>query len=132
MDLWPLGIYLLAVIALVAVMLGASRVLGQRHREPATDEPYESGIVATGQPHRPYGIHFYLVAMFFVVFDLETVYVLSWAVAAKHLGWTAFAEIAVFIGVLLASLAYLWKLGALDWGTLAKLKHGQRLPEDRR
>lgn len=130
MQYWPLGIYALLALGLVVAMLVASRALGQGHAERATRERYESGIRSTGEPRAHLGIHFYLVAMFFVIFDLEVVFVLAWAVAARQLGWVAFVEIAVFIGVLLAALAYLWKVGALDWGTLARLKrHGPTFRE---
>jgi NADH-quinone oxidoreductase subunit A len=60
---------------------------------------------------------FYLVAMFFVIFDLEAVFVIAWALAARPLGWAGYIEILIFIGVLMAALVYLWRLGALDWGT---------------
>lgn len=125
MELWPLGIYALSALGLVVGMLIVSRLLGPRHDERATGERYESGIEGTGSPRVRLGVHFYLVAMLFVIFDLEAVFVLAWTVAARGLGWVAFVEVAIFVGVLLVALAYLWKAGALDWGTLARLRrHG--------
>jgi NADH-quinone oxidoreductase subunit A len=67
-------------------------------------------------------VHFYLVAMFFVIFDLEAVFLYAWAVAVRELGWAGYAEAIVFIVVLLVGLAYLWRQGALDWGTTARMK----------
>jgi NADH-quinone oxidoreductase subunit A len=115
-SLWPLGVYFLAAIILMAIILVLSYVLGERHKEHATDEPYESGVPIIGSARLKMNIKFYLVAMFFVIFDLEAVFVIAWALAVRPLGWAGYAEILVFIGVLLAALAYLWRLGALDWG----------------
>lgn len=115
MTLWPLGLYFILVIGLVAVMLGLSYVLGQRHHEAATGEPYEGGIVSAGSAHVRLSLRFYLVAMFFVIFDLEAVFIFSWAIAGRELGWPGYWEVLIFIGILAATLAYLWRLGALDW-----------------
>ncbi|MBZ0157532.1 MAG: NADH-quinone oxidoreductase subunit A [Alphaproteobacteria bacterium] len=98
-------------------MLVLSHLLGQRHRERATGEPYESGIVATGSARLRFDIKFYLVAMFFVIFDLEAVFIYAWAVSLRETGWAGYFEMLFFIGVLLAALVYLWRLGALEWGT---------------
>lgn len=124
---WPLLVYAFAVALLVTGMLGASALLGQRHRQPGTNEPYESGVALTGTAHLRLPVQFYLMAMFFVIFDLEAVFIFAWAVAVPEAGWLGFAEMAVFIGILLIALAYLWRIGALDWG-------GRRraAPEDRR
>ncbi len=114
--LWPLVVYFVSVLLLVAGMVGVSYVLGERHREPATGEPYESGIVSTGSAHLRISVKFYLVAVFFVVFDLEAVFVFAWAVALREVGWSGYIEALIFIGVLAATLVYLWREGALDWG----------------
>jgi NADH-quinone oxidoreductase subunit A len=89
--------------------------LGQRHSEPATGEPYEGGIVSEGSARVRFSARYYLVAMFFVVFDLEAVFLFAWAVAARELGWAGYFEVLLFVAVLVASLIYLWKVGALDW-----------------
>ncbi|HEX3105094.1 MAG TPA: NADH-quinone oxidoreductase subunit A [Terriglobales bacterium] len=117
MPLWTFGVYFLLVLALVVAMLAVSYVLGQRHREHATGSPYESGIVSTGSAHVRLSAKFYLVAMFFVIFDLEAVFIFTWAVAGRALGWAGYWEILIFSGVLIAALIYLWRLGALDWGS---------------
>jgi len=115
MDLWPLAVYLVIVLALVVAMLGLSFVLGERHHERATDSPYESGILSQGSARVRLSAKFYLVAMFFVIFDLEAVFLFAWAVSVRETGWPGYAEAAVFIAVLLATLVYLSRVGALDW-----------------
>jgi NADH-quinone oxidoreductase subunit A len=115
-PLWPLAVYFAAIVVIVAAMIGLSYVLGQRHRERATDEPYESGVAATGTARVRFDIKFYLVAVFFLIFDLEAAFLYAWAVAVRETGWAGYAEVLVFTGVLAAALAYLWRLGALDWG----------------
>jgi NADH-quinone oxidoreductase subunit A len=120
--LWPLAVYFAAVAILVTVMITLSYVLGERHREKQTAEPYESGIVSTGTARMRFDIKFYLIAMFFVIFDLEAVFIFAWAVSIREAGWTGYAEMLVFIGILAAALAYLWRLGALEWGAFIGTK----------
>lgn len=118
-------LYTLMVLGLCGAMLGLSAILGERtRRTQATNDPYESGIVSTGGARLRFPAKFYLVAMFFVIFDLEAVYIFAWAVAAKESGWAGFIEISIFIGILLVALIYLWRLGALDWGP--KTAHHRR------
>jgi NADH-quinone oxidoreductase subunit A len=116
-HLLPLLIYFGAILAVTAVMLGGAYFLGQRHRAKAADEPFESGIVPTGDVHIRFSVQFYLIAIFFVIFDMETVFLFAWAVAVKESGWTGFFEALVFIGILIATLIYLGAIGALDWRT---------------
>ena len=116
-PLWPLAVYFAGVLVLVGGMMGLSYILGERHKDPQTGQPFESGVPPTGSARRRFDIKYYLVAMFFVVFDLEGVFLFAWAVAARELGWPGYIEALVFIGVLVLTLIYLWRLGALDWGT---------------
>ena len=113
--IWPLVAYFAFVVVLVAVIISLSYLLGQRHFEPATGEPYEGGIVSEGSARVRFSVHYYLIAMFFVVFDLEAVFLFAWAGAARELGWAGYLEVVLFVGVLVAALIYLWKVGALDW-----------------
>src|SRR5665213_975034 len=99
-PLWPLVLYCVAVFALVGGMTAVSYVLGQRHTGKATIEPYEAGIVIVGNARFRLPVKFYLVAMFFVIFDLETVFIFAWAVAFRDVGWAGYVEVVVFIGVL--------------------------------
>jgi NADH-quinone oxidoreductase subunit A len=115
MIYWPFGLYFLIVVVLVVAILALSHVLGQRHQDPATGSPFESGIVSEGTARVRISAKFYLVAIFFVIFDLESVFIYAWAAAGRDLGWPAFWEMVVFIGVLAATLIYLWRIGALDW-----------------
>ena len=82
----------------------------------ATIEPFESGIVSIGSSHVPIPVEFYLVAMFFVIFDLETVFIFAWAIAFYELGLFGYLAVSVFILILVVALIYEWKSGALDWG----------------
>lgn len=118
MVLWPLLVYFIAVVILLIVILTLSYLLGQRHRESATGAPYEGGIVSEGTARVRLSAKFYLVAMFFVVFDLEAAFVYAYAVAGRAMGWEAYWAVFIFICVLAAALVYLWRIGALDWGTL--------------
>ncbi|MFA6135257.1 MAG: NADH-quinone oxidoreductase subunit A [Phycisphaerae bacterium] len=121
-PLWPLAAYFGAVVILATGILALSYVLGQRHNERSTGVPYESGIVSTGSARIRMPAEFYLVALFFVIFDLEAVFIFAWAIAARQLGWAGYVEIVVFVGVLVAALVYLWRQGALDWGALRRGK----------
>src|SRR5512137_702220 len=116
LTLWPLAVYFTAIVVIIAGMIGLSSVLGQRHRERATGEPYESGIVSKGGAQVRFDIKFYLVAVVFLVFDLEAAFLYAWAVAVRESGWSGYVEVLVFVGVLAAALIYLWRLGVLDWG----------------
>lgn len=129
-ELWPLVAYFLAVCVVVGVMLGASALLGERSRRPtrATLSPFESGIVAVGSPQLRFSVSFYLVAIFFVIFDIEAVFIFAWAIAFRESGWAGYIEILVFIAVLVAALVYLWLLGALDWRTARQKATAAKIP----
>ncbi len=116
MNFWPLVIYILTVVLLAGVIIGVSHLIGQHHTERATGEPFESGVLTTGTARLRFSAKFYLVAMFFVIFDLEAVFIFSWAVAVPELGWAGYIEVLIFIAVLVAALVYLWRIGGLDWG----------------
>lgn len=121
-DMWTFGLYVAGVFVVVAAMLGVPAVLGERHwnkRERQTDTvtgiPYESGIRPTGSAQLRLPVQYYLVAMFFVIFDVEAVFLYAWALTVPEAGWIGFIEAALFIAILLAALVYLWRVGALDW-----------------
>ncbi|HRN73890.1 MAG TPA: NADH-quinone oxidoreductase subunit A [Ginsengibacter sp.] len=115
-TLWPLLVYAGGVVLLVSIMLVVPYFLGETHKESTTGRPYESGIKVTGDARFRFPVHFYILAMLFVIFDLEVVFVVAWAIHAKALGWAGYIAISIFIGLLFAVLVYEWRMGALDFG----------------
>ena len=133
MDLWPLAAHFLLVVGLTAVLLLVSWLLGQRHREKATGEVYESGIETTGGARGRLGVDFFLVALLFVIFDLEVAFLFAWAVAARDLGWAGYAGFLVFVAILVVGFVYEWRRGALDWGwSAAARERAERARESSR
>jgi NADH-quinone oxidoreductase subunit A len=124
--IWPLAVYAAAVLFLTAGIIAISYLLGQRHRDRDTGRAYESGSPPTGSARLRFSIDFYLVAVFFVIFDVESIFIFAWAIAWRELGWAGYIEVLIFIGVMLAALIYLWRLRALDWGTVRYLKEARR------
>ena len=119
-NLWPFLVYAICVVVLLAVTLLGSWFIGSRTRHRrATDLPFESGIVPVGSAEETrLSIEFYLIAMFFVIFDLEAIFIFAWAVAFFEAGWPGYLGAGVFIVILLVALVYEWRTGALDWGVL--------------
>ena len=122
---WEPGVFSLAlftvlVLAFVASQLFIASWLGEKKPTPEKARPYESGIIPTGTARLRYPVPFYLVAIFFLVFDVEGAYIFSWAVACEELGWAGWLQMTFFIGLLLVGLVYIWKNGGLDWGPTSK------------
>lgn len=115
-GLLSLSLYAFLVFLVVAAMLFFASRLGERQPAPEKSRPYESGISPTGSARFPFPIPFYLLATFFLIFDVEALYILSWAVDAGPLGWEGWMQITFFIFILLVSLFYIWKKGGLEWG----------------
>ena len=113
---WPFIIYASAVFVLIGIMIGLSHILGERHKEKTTDEPYESGIPPTGDARLRFSSGFYIIAMFFVIFDLDAAFIMLWAVSFRELGLPGYIGILVFIGLLIVLLIYELSIGALDFG----------------
>lgn len=116
----PIFIYSLLVFMIIAMMMVLAHILGEKHQEKATGEVFESGIEITGEARLRFPVHFYMLAMFFVIFDLEAVFVISWAVAFNEVGWAGYWGMAIFVGILLVVLVYEWRTGALDFGPKGK------------
>ena len=114
--LWPLALWLGVVTLLMATVIGLSTFIGPRSRSRRRDLPYESGIAPTPQPPLRFPVHFYLIALAFLVFDIEAAILFAWAVAARDVGWLGYFEALVFSIVLFSGLVYLWAKGAFDWG----------------
>ena len=115
-PLWPLLLYGAIVLTLVGAMLGLSYFLGQRHKDHATNEPYEGGILSDGSARIRFSSQFYMIAMLFVIFDVETIFIVSWAIAFEELGWYGYFGVLIFIILLVVVLIYEWRNGALDFG----------------
>ncbi len=124
-DLWPFLLYAVSVVGLLGATLIIASLVGARTRHrKSTDVPFESGIVSVGGADRTrLSIEFFLIAMFFVIFDLETIFIFGWAVAFHELGWRGYAGASVFIVILLVALVYEWRTGALDWGIKKRQRH---------
>lgn len=126
---WPFLIYALVVLLVVSIMIGLSYILGERHKEKLTDEPFESGIPPTENARLRFSSHFYLIAIFFVIFDLDAVFIMTWAISFRELGIAGYIGILIFIGILIAVLIYEIGIKALDFGPQGKiiLKNKNRL-----
>jgi NADH-quinone oxidoreductase subunit A len=112
---WPLLVYAVAVLSLMAAIIAVSYLLGQRHSDRETADPYESGVSTTGTARLRFSIRFYLVAMFFVIFDVESAFLFAWAIAFRRLGWGAYIAALVFALTLLLMVFYLARTGGLDF-----------------
>ncbi|GKW14332.1 NADH-quinone oxidoreductase subunit A [Pectobacterium actinidiae] len=112
---WAFALFLIIAVGLCVFMLTGGFLLGGRAKARAKNVPYESGIDSVGSARLRLSAKFYLVAMFFVIFDVEALYLYAWAVSIKESGWIGFIEATIFILVLLAGLIYLVRVGALDW-----------------
>ena len=127
--LWPFFVYnILAFVAVAGIIVG-SYLLGERHRGQGRDIPYESGITPTGSARIRYGVHFYPVGIFFILFDVEAIFIYAWAVAAQPLGWAGYLEMLLFVVVLFLGLVYVWKQGGLDWSP--SRRRGELTPQSR-
>jgi NADH-quinone oxidoreductase subunit A len=115
-GVFSLSVFVLIVLALVAVLLFLSSWLGQQKIGREKSRAYESGIIPTGTARLSYPVPFYLVAIFFLLFDVEGAFIFSWAVAWEQLGWEGWLQISFFIILLLIGLAYVWRKGGLEWG----------------
>ena len=112
---FPVLVQALLAMALAAGLLTVSSLLGKRVRNRVKDMPYESGMVPTGDARHRFSVKFYLVAMLFILFDIEAIFLYPWAVVYRELKMFGFIEMLVFVVPILAGFFYIWKKGALDW-----------------
>ena len=126
---WGLAIFLLGVFALIGFMLGVSSLLGSKAWGRSKNEPFESGMLPTGTARLRFSAKFYLVAMLFVIFDVEALFLFAWAVSVRESGWAGLIEATLFIAILLAGLVYLWRIGALDWAPEARRQRQAKLKQ---
>jgi NADH-quinone oxidoreductase subunit A len=134
-ELWPILVFFIILIIMLVGMMVLSYVTGPKTQSRAKNTPYESGIVAVSangndltenlthkvnhpekntDNHTRFTNHFFLYAIFFVIFDLETIFLFSWVIAFDEVGWAGFIEASIFIIILLVALIYLWRIGALE------------------
>jgi NADH-quinone oxidoreductase subunit A len=114
-GVFSLAVYAVLVMALIAVLMFLASWLGEKRPSLEKSRPFECGVIPTGSARLRYPVPFYLVAMFFLIFDVEGAYIFSWAVACEDLGWSAWLQMTFFIVMLLVGLLYVWKKGGLDW-----------------
>ncbi|MBK0002324.1 NADH-quinone oxidoreductase subunit A [Erwinia sp. S43] len=112
---WAFAVFLIVSVGLCCLMLAGAWFLGGKGRGRYKNTPFESGAPSVGSAKLRLSAKFYLVAMFFVIFDVEALYLYAWSTAIRESGWVGFVEAAIFILVLLAGLVYLVRIGALDW-----------------
>lgn len=126
---WSALVFILAAIGLVVFMLVVPRLLGGRSQGTEKEEVFESGVVGAGNARIRMSAKFYLVAIFFVIFDLEALYLYAYSVSVREVGWIGFATAAVFIGILFVGLVYELKLGAMNWAPSDKRRKKERLTQ---
>jgi NADH-quinone oxidoreductase subunit A len=110
-----LAAYAGAVLLAIGALLFLVAWLGEKKQRPEKQRPYECGVIPTGSARFRYPVPFYFVALFFLIFDVEAAFIFAWAVSSEALGWTGYLRIVFFIVVLLLSLIYVWRKGALHW-----------------
>ena len=121
MDGW-LGVLIMIGLGVgfAVAMIALSSVLGPKHPTPEKLAPYECGMPAVGDARERHSVKFYLVAMVFLLFDIEVAFLSPWAVALRDLGWTGFVQILTFFLLLTVGFIYIWRKGVLDWGPIAR------------
>ena len=112
---FPVLVQIAIAIAVAAGLVATSFLLGKKVRDKVKDSPYECGIVPTGSARERFSVKFYLVAIVFILFDIEAVFLYPWVVVYRELKMFAFVEMLLFIALVLAGFFYIWKKGALDW-----------------
>jgi NADH-quinone oxidoreductase subunit A len=111
----PLAIAMLVAGLLATVIVGTASVLGPKRPTRIKLQPFECGSESVGSAHQRFAVKFYVVALLFIVFDVEAVFLYPWAVNFKELGWFGYGEMAIFAATLVVALIYIWKKGALNW-----------------
>lgn len=121
MDGW-LGVVIMIVLGLgfAGTMIGLSALLGPRNPTPEKLAPYECGMPAVGDARERQSVKFYLVAMIFLLFDIEVAFLYPWAMSLRDLGWAGFVQILTFFAILTVGFIYVWRKGVLDWGSTAR------------
>ncbi len=119
-GVFSLIVYGILVIVFIALQLFIAHWLGEKKKTEEKLRAYESGVIPTGTARLRYPVPFYMVAIFFLIFDVEAAFIFTWAIAYEGLGWAGWLQISFFIGVLILGLIYIWNKGGLEWGPTAK------------
>lgn len=119
----PILIHFVVVTALAGGMVLLSWIIGKHIWTPAKGAPYESGILPTGDARNRFSVKFYMVAMLFILFDVEIVFLYPWAIVFKDLGWFGFFEMLVYLSLVMLGYFYIVKKGVIDWSTPARGEH---------
>jgi NADH-quinone oxidoreductase subunit A len=114
-GVFSLVVYTILVAAFIALMLFLAAWVGEKKKSEEKSRPYECGIIPTGSARFRYPVPFYLVAIFFLIFDVEGAFIFTWAVVYEDVGLAGYAQMSFFIVLLLVGLFYIWKQGGLDW-----------------
>jgi NADH-quinone oxidoreductase subunit A len=122
---FPVLLQVVIAMVIAAGLLAASYLFGKRVRDAVKDMPYESGMVPTGDARQRFSVKFYLVAMLFILFDIEAIFLYPWAVVFRELKMFAFIEMLIFIVLIVTGYFYIWRKGALEW-TEAEKRSGVR------
>jgi NADH-quinone oxidoreductase subunit A len=122
-DYLPIAVMLALAVIFVAVSLLASRLVRPDRPTPEKLDPYESGIIPEHEPAQRFPVKFYLVAMLFVIFDVEIIFLFAWATVWTELGWYGIAAVLIFTFFVLETLLYVWKRGALDWNVKRRARY---------
>ena len=113
--LLQMGVMLAIGVVMALAFVSISHLLSPKSRNPSKGLPYECGVIPEGDARSPFNIHYYLVAVLFVLFELEAVFVYPWAVSLRSLGTAALIEMFVFIAILLVGYVYAWRKGVFEW-----------------
>jgi NADH-quinone oxidoreductase subunit A len=125
-DYLPIALMFGIAVGFAVLSLFLAKLIAPRNPTPEKLEPYECGIVPLQEPVQRFPVKFYMVAMLYVVFDIEIVFLFAWAVRFYDLGWYGVAAVGLFTLLLVETLIYVWKRGALDWNVAHRRR---RMPE---
>jgi len=129
-DYLPIAVMFVLVVGFGVFSFLVSKLVAPSRPTPEKLAPYECGIVSEDEPSQRFPVKFYLVAMLFVVFDVEIVFLFAWAVRFRELGWYGVAAMGIFTLLVIETLAYVWKRGALDWNIPRRARYRQSVDLD--
>lgn len=127
---FPVLVQVTIGVVLAAVLLALTFLVGKRVKNKAKETAYECGIIPEGDARERFSVKFYLVAMLFILFDIEAIFLYPWAVVFRELKMFAFVEMLIFICLILAGFFYIWKKGALDWAVAEPAEHSEEPRKD--